>query len=51
MQNARGVRADLDAGAHLAQCPGLLVDVDVDAGAQQGQRGGQPTDAAADDGG
>jgi hypothetical protein len=50
VQDPRGVRADLDAGAHLRQLAGPLVDVDVEAGLQQRQRGAQAADAAADDG-
>ena len=49
MQDARGVGADLDAGADLADGRGLLVDVDVESRAQQRQRRGQAADAAADD--
>ena len=48
-QNARGVRADVDAGADLAEQARLLVDLHVEAGLQQADRGGQSTDAAADD--
>src|ERR1041384_500858 len=49
-QDARGVRADVDAGAHLAEQARLLVDLDVKAFFQQADRGGQPADPAADDG-
>ena len=44
-QNARSVRADVDAGADLAEQPRLLVDLDVKACLQQADRGGEPTDA------
>ena len=50
VQDPRRVRADLDAGADLAQRGRLLVDLDVEAGAEQRQRRGQAADAAADDG-
>ena len=49
VQDARGVRADLDAGADLAQRRRLLVDMDVEARPQQRQRRRQAADAAADD--
>ena len=49
VQDARGVRADLDAGADLAQLARLLVDVDVEARPQQRQRSRGAADAAADD--
>ncbi len=49
-QQARGVGADLDAGADLADARRLLVDMDVEPGLQQVQRGRQAADAAADDG-
>src|SRR5882757_8977935 len=49
-QQARGVGADLDAGAYLADARRLLVDMDVEPGLQQVQGGRQATDAAADDG-
>ena len=49
-QDARGVRADVDAGADLAEQARLLVDLHVEAGLQQADRGGEPADAAADDG-
>ena len=49
-QQARGVGADLDAGADLADARRLLVDMDVEPGLQQMQRGRQAADAAADDG-
>ena len=49
-QEARGVRADVDAGADFAEQARLLVDLHVEAGLQQADRGGQPADAAADDG-
>ena len=48
-QQARGVGADLDAGADLADARRLLVDMDVEAGLQQMQRRGEAADAAADD--
>ena len=38
VDDARGVRADLDAGADFAQCARLLVDVNVETGVQQIQR-------------
>ncbi len=50
MEQPRGVGADLDAGADLADARRLLVDLHVEAGLQQMQRGGEPADAAADDG-
>ena len=50
VQDARGVGADLDAGADLAERAGLLVDLDVEAGPQQRQRRGGAADAAADHG-
>ena len=49
-QEARGVGADLDAGADLADARRLLVDLDVEPGLQQLQGGRQAADAAADDG-
>ena len=49
-QQARGVGADLDAGADFADARRLLVDVDVEPGLQQVQGGGEAADAAADDG-
>ena len=49
-QDARRVRADVDAGADLAEQARLLVDLHVEAGLQQADRGGEPADAAADDG-
>ena len=49
-QDARGVRADVDAGADFAEQARLLVDLHVEAGLQQADRGGEPADAAADDG-
>jgi hypothetical protein len=48
VQDPRGVRADLDARADLAQRPRALVDVDVEARLQQGQRGREAADAASD---
>src|SRR5262249_15865000 len=48
-QNARAVRADLDAGADLLELARLFVNLDIDAALEQGKRGGQPTDAGADD--
>ena len=48
MQHARGVRADLNPGTHLAELTGLLVDVYVQPGPKQRERGGEPADAAAD---
>jgi hypothetical protein len=50
VQNARSVRADLDAGTDLAQGDRLLIDVDVEAGLQQRERGGEPADTAAGNG-
>ena len=49
VQDARGVRADLDAGADLAQRRRLLVDVHVQARAQQRERRREAADASADD--
>src|SRR5882762_9375252 len=49
-QQARGVGADLDAGADLADARRLLVDMDVEPGLQQMQGGRQAANAAADDG-
>ena len=49
-QEARGIGADLDAGADLADARRLLVDVDVEAGLEEMQSSGQAADAAADDG-
>jgi hypothetical protein len=49
VQDARGVRADLNAGADLAQRRGPLVDVDVEAGLQQRERCAEAADASADD--
>jgi hypothetical protein len=49
-QQARGVGADLDAGADLADGGRLLVDMDIETGLQQLQRGREATDASADDG-
>jgi hypothetical protein len=48
VQNARGVGADLDAGADLAHLSCLLIDMHIEAGPQQRQRCGGATDAAAD---
>lgn len=50
MQQARGVGADLQAGADLAEARRLLVDLNVESGLEQRQRRGQPADATADDG-
>ena len=49
MEDARGVGADLDAGADLAERAGALVDVDVEPGLEQGQRRSETADAASDD--
>jgi hypothetical protein len=49
VEDARGVRADLDAGADLAQRRRLLVHVDVEAGVQQRQRRAEAAEAPADD--
>ena len=49
-QEARGIGADLDAGADLADARRLLVDMDVEPGLQEMQSGRQAADAAADDG-
>ncbi len=49
-QEARGVGADLDAGADLADARRLLVDMNVEPGLQQVQGGRQAADATADDG-
>src|SRR5215470_5674988 len=49
-EQARGIGADLDAGADLADPRRLLVDLDVEAGLQEVQGGGEPAEAAADDG-
>ena len=48
MQQPRGVGADLNARANLADPRRLLMDLDVDAGVQEMQRGRQTADAAAD---
>ena len=50
MQRAGTVGADLYAGAEFTELRRLLVNIDVDAAADQGERRGQATDAAADDG-
>ena len=47
LDDARGVGADLDAGADLAHRARLLIDMDVKAGAQQIERSRRPTNAAA----
>src|SRR5271156_6048039 len=49
MKHMGAVSTDLYAGAKLAQFRRLLVNVDIDAAADQGERGHQTTDAAADD--
>ena len=49
-QDARCIRADVDAGADLAEQARLLVHLYVEAGLQQADRGGESADAAADDG-
>jgi hypothetical protein len=49
MQDPRGVGADLDPGADLADGRRALVDVHVEAGLQQRQRRRDPADAATDD--
>jgi len=50
VQQAGGVRADLDAGADLRQDRRLLEHLHVAAGLQQRQRRREAADAAADDG-
>src|SRR3984893_10204591 len=47
-QDARRVRAHIDAAADLGEFGGLLVDIDLEAGLTQRQRRREPTDAAAD---
>jgi hypothetical protein len=47
-QDARRVRAHIDAAADLGELGGLLVDVDLEAGLTQRQRRREPPDAAAD---
>ena len=49
VEHARGVGADLDARADLAERVRALVDVDVEPGLQQGQRRSETADAASDD--
>src|SRR5580704_1909187 len=49
MQNARSVRADIDAGPDLAEDAGLLEDLHVESRAQQRGRRRETADAAADD--
>ena len=49
VEDARGVGADLDAGADLAERVRALVDVDVEPGLEQGQRRSETADAASDD--
>src|SRR5207244_1217784 len=48
IKHARAVRADLYAGAELLQFGRLLVDRDRNAVADERERRGEPTDAAAD---
>ena len=50
VNDARGVRRHVDAGADLAQRPRLLIDLHVEAGAQQMKRRRHAADAAADHG-
>src|ERR1051326_4589602 len=50
VQDARAVRADLDAGAEFAEPHGLLIDLHIEAAAEQRERGRQTPDAAADHG-
>src|SRR5882724_53918 len=47
-QDARRVRAHVDAAADLGELGRLLVDIDLEAGAAQRQCGREPSDAAAD---
>jgi hypothetical protein len=49
VQDTRGVRADLDAGANLTEGRRPLVDVDVVTTREQRQGGGQPADPTPDD--
>jgi hypothetical protein len=46
MQDTRRVRADLDAGAYLAQGPRALIDMNIRAHTQQRKRRGYTADAA-----
>src|SRR5580658_2597416 len=48
IQRREGVRAELDAGADLADRFALLEQLDLDAEPGEHQRGGEPTDATAD---
>ena len=50
VQDAHRIRPHVDAAADLGQLRGLLVDIDVEAGPAQRHRGGEPADAAADNG-
>src|SRR6478672_1896405 len=50
IENAGAVRADADAGAHLLELRGLLVDIDIDATPQQRKRCRKSAYAPADDG-
>ena len=50
VDDARGVGADLDAGADLAEAFRLLVDLNVMAGLEQVERRRRAANAAADDG-
>ena len=49
VEDARAVRRELQAGAHLAERSGLLVEPDADALAGQADGAGKAADAAADD--
>jgi hypothetical protein len=50
VQDARGAGPHVDPTADFGQLVRLLVDLDIEAGLMQGHRGGEATEAAADDG-